>query len=137
MSLCTCTERATCQYHHCGKPAEWSVLTPPGRWIKERPRGFLMFMCAPCAEYYREAARTPLKGIDRPERAGEEWRPSLADHLRHAEIEAAFERRNERPAPAVQDDLRRPGDENRYTPAQQKQILAWRKGLQEMRRANA
>jgi len=79
-------------------------------------------------------ASKPLKGIDRPAGADDEWRPSLADHLRHTEIDAAFERRNERPA-SVQNDLRRPGDEKRFTPAQQKQIMAWRKGLQEMARS--
>jgi hypothetical protein len=135
MSLCTCPERPRCEYHHCGDAADWSVFTPPGRWIKERPYGRLMFMCMPCKDFYVDALSRPLKGIDRPEGADEEWRPSLADHLRHAEIDAAFERRNQRPAP-VKDNLRRTGDEKRFTPAQLQQMMVWRKGLREMRRAN-
>jgi hypothetical protein len=137
MSLCTCPERPPCQYHHCGNAADWSLITPPGRWLKTWPHGRLHFMCTPCRDYYVEVLPKLLKGIDRPEGADDDWRPSIMEHLRHAQIAMAFERRNERPAPPVQDDLRRDGDEKRFTPAQQKQIMAWRKGLREMRRTNA
>lgn len=131
MSLCTCPERPRCEYNHCGNFAEWSLLTPPGRWIKTFLCGRLHFMCTNCADVYREAISKPLKGIDRPEHADEDWRPSIMEHLRHAEIAIAFEKRNERVP--VESGLRRPCDSERFTPAQQKQIEFVRKYWREQR----
>lgn len=133
MSLCTCPERARCQYHYCGKPADWSILTPRWRWVKTWPYGRLHFMCTPCRDYYFEAISKPLKGIDRPEGSDEDWKGSILDHLRHAAIAIAFEERDKHQP--VRDEFYRPGDEKKFTPEQQKQIVTWRKGLREMRRA--
>jgi len=135
MSLCTCPDRPLCDPIRCGKPAECSVWMGRGRWTKTNPHGWFKFMCTPCAEFYSSVVSKPLKGIDRPEGADDEWRPSIMEHLRHAQIAMAFEQRNQRSAPLVQDDLRRPGDEKRFTPAQLEQMMLWRKGLREMRRA--
>ena len=51
-------------------------------------------MCTPCKDSYADALWTPLKGIDRPEGADEEWRGSILDHLRHAQIAISFAERN-------------------------------------------
>lgn len=93
MSLCNCPDhiRPRCMYIlHCGRAAEWSIFTPPSRWIKEFPHGRHHFMCTPCKEYYLDAVSRPLKGIDKPEGSDGDWRPSLMDHLRHGEIALAF-----------------------------------------------
>jgi hypothetical protein len=127
MGLCECPERPQCQYHHCSDPADWSILTPPGRWIKTWPHGRLHFMCTPCRDYYVDALSKPLKGIDRPEGADDDWKGSIMDHLRHAEIATAFEERNKkRPAPPV-GDPRYHDDATRYTPAQLEQIKVFRR----------
>ncbi len=99
MSICTCEWRPRCQYHHCSKFAEWSIITPPGRWLKERPYGFCKFYCTGCKDYYLAALSKPLKGIDRPPGADEEWRPSIMEHIRHARIAISFEERKKKPPP--------------------------------------
>jgi hypothetical protein len=98
MSLCTCECRPRCQYHYCSRFADWSVFTPPIRKIFG-PHGNLKFMCTPCKEYYAEAIAKPLKGIDRPPDAPEDWRPSLDEHLRWARIEMEFEEQKKQPPP--------------------------------------
>lgn len=94
MPLCQCEfVYPKCQYHHCERRAVWSVLTPPIRrfW----PHGTVMFMCEQCKTYYLDAISKPLKGIDKPPGADDDWCPSLMDHLRFAQIDEAFEKRNE------------------------------------------
>lgn len=96
MTVCFCPEGPRCQYHHCTDRADWSVLTPPRRWIKTWPYGRLHFMCTSCKDYYIDACSKPLKGIDRPEGADEDWKPSILEHIRHAAIAIAFEERKHR-----------------------------------------
>lgn len=133
--LCTCPERPRCQYHHCRDPADWSILTPRGRWIKTWPYGRLHFMCTPCRDYYVDAISKPLKGIDRPEGADDDWKGSIMEHLRHAAIAIAFEERNKRPArEPVLGPLHRQGDE-KYTPAQLEQLMLFRKHIRDERRS--
>lgn len=109
-------------------------MTLPGRWIKTWPYGRLQFLCTPCRDYYVSALSKPLKGIDRPEGAGEDWHGSILDHIRHGAIAMAFEERDKK-ARLPADDFIRPGDE-RFTPAQLKNMMAWRKGLRDLRAAS-
>src|ERR1700757_1065383 len=94
MSLCACEWRARCQYHHCTAYAEWSILTPVGRFRKSFPHGRLHFMCTRCRDIYVDALSKPLKGIDKPEGADDEWKPSIMEHVRHARIAMEFEDRD-------------------------------------------
>jgi len=92
-SRCNCLLRPRCEYHHCGAPADWSVFVPPTRPMLG-PYGQIMFMCEPCRAYYTVIFKQPLKGIDRPDGADEDWRPSLVDHLRFAQIDFKHQQRN-------------------------------------------
>lgn len=67
-------------------------------------------MCTPCKGLYLDAISKPLKGIDPPENALEDWRPSLMDHLRHAEIDIAFKDRHERERLAALTTMKRKPD---------------------------
>lgn len=78
------------------------------------------FFCNECLERFKKAWRTPMKGIDRPVDAPDDWRGSILDHIRHAQIAIAFEERNKRPEPQ-KSSLSQPGDW-RYTPAQLQQV---------------
>ncbi len=119
----------------CGNKADWSAMVP-STWklpLKLAPT----FACDECWQRFNEAWKTPLKGIDRPEGADEDWKPSLMEHLRHARIAMAFERRNERGAerpaepPMSADSWARywAWYERDWTPGQRQQAAAWRKGL--------
>jgi hypothetical protein len=81
------------------------------------------------SKIYRDAMTKPMLGIDRPN-ADEDWHGSIMEHIRHAQIAIAFENRNEKNV--ATDDLRRPGDDKSFTPAQQQQIMILRKRLREM-----
>jgi hypothetical protein len=136
MSLCNCAERPRCEFSGgpCERAADWSIFTPPGRWIKQFPNGRLHFMCTPCKVYYLEQLLKPMKGIDRPEGvAPEDWRGSILDHIRHAQIAMVFEDRNDRPPPLG--PLSMPGDE-KYASAQLKQLYVLRRHLRDERRAS-
>ena len=93
MPLCECAERARCQWDWCSEPASFSVMQPP--WGKRNARA--KFMCVDHSEMYWSAMTTPIKGIDRPDYADDEWRGSLQECIRHAEIAMAFEERNRKP----------------------------------------
>jgi hypothetical protein len=96
MSLCTCAHRPKCQYHHCGRFADWSFFTPPSPWRRAFPFGRLHFLCSRCRDEYAAGLSKPLKGIDRPEGADEDdWQPSIMEHVRHAAIAITFEERND------------------------------------------
>jgi hypothetical protein len=88
-----------CEFYNgwCGHRADWSVWVPH-TW-KPPLRLTPKFACNECLEFFRKAWDTPIKGIDRPEGADEDWRPSLMDMMKHARIAIEFERRNERPSP--------------------------------------
>lgn len=83
-------------------------------------------MCEVCYQMTREVALKPMRGIDRPEGAPEDWRPSLDEMMRHARIAISFNERQQRErALNAMGDLRRPGDE-KYTQAQLKQMMVLR-----------
>jgi hypothetical protein len=91
------------------------------------------FFCKPCAEYFKEAWTKPMRGIDRPEHADEDWRPSIAEMMRHASIAIEFEQRQKHTkALDSMGSLRRPGDE-RYSASQLQQMLILRRGLRDQR----
>lgn len=84
-----------CEYHHCEKKANWSVWMP--NWTKGsggKP-GHFKFFCHDCLAYYTHAMTTPMKGIDRPADADEDWKPSILEHIRHARIAMDFNDRND------------------------------------------
>lgn len=94
-------------------------------------------MCTACKDIYLEALSTPLKGIDRPEHADDDWRPSILEHIRHAEIAIAFEERDKAgPPPQSSMDgywewyYRHRG----FTPAQREQSIIWRNAVSAMKR---
>lgn len=141
---CTCPEGPHCEYSNgaCGRPADWSFFTPPGRWTKTWPHGRFTFMCTPCRDHYVAAIKKPLKGIDRPEGvAPEDWKPSIMEHLRLCAIDAKTNEMAERNrlrtshAPPNGENLSQPGDW-RYTPAQLKQLYVLRRHLREERRSS-
>lgn len=86
-------------------------------------------------------SKKPLKGIDRPENAPDDWRGSILEHIRLSTIDAQINEQAERNrlarnAPAQRagdDDLSRPGDSKRYTPAQLKQVYVLRRYHRETR----
>lgn len=86
-------------------------------------------MCEVHFQIYQEAMTKPIRGIDRPEHADEEWRGSITEMVRHARIAIDFEDRdNQAKALAKMGNLRRRGDE-KYTPAQLEQMTVLRKNL--------
>lgn len=108
---CKCPERARCAWVRCPDYADWTVWQP--RW-GERPEG-PKFMCDGHLQVYRDAMTKPIKGIDRPADASEDWRSSLSDMMHHASIARSFENRD--------DNSRAPvGELERHTPAQLKQL---------------
>lgn len=131
MTICTdCPNRPRCEYSFCGDPADTSIMVP----LWEKPLRFVpTFFCKSCAEYFKDAWVKPLRGIDRPEHADEDWRPSIAEMMRHASIAIEFERRH-RHTKALEalGSLRRPGDE-KYTAAQLQQMMVLRVRLLEQR----
>lgn len=70
-----------------------------------------------------------MKGIDRPPDADEDWRGSILDHLRHAEIASAFEERKAR-AQQQSSPLWRHGD-GRYMSGQLQQLYILRRHLRQ------
>lgn len=60
------------------------------------------FYCAKCWAAFIEAWREPMKGIDHPGGADDDWQPSIDEHWRHGRIAVAFVERQEREAAARQ-----------------------------------
>lgn len=120
MSLCDCPERPRCEFSHgaCGAPADWSMREPP--WKLLRPERFI-FMCDWHKTAYVKVMTHGIRGMTRPEGADEDWRGSLVDVIRHAQIAEQFERRDEGGAP------HQDGDSKRYTPAQLQQVYILRR----------
>jgi hypothetical protein len=129
MSLCKCQERPRCEWDWCQEAADWSVWQP--RWGERRER--FRFICEGHFQMYRGAMTKPIRGIDRPENADEEWRGSLLECIRHAQIAMAFENRNTRHVPEDH-PLSRPDDAKRYTSAQLAQVMVLRRQSREQRR---
>lgn len=212
MSLCACQERPQCEAYNgtCGgQSADWTALVPASWKLPLRLRA--KFFCNECWQRFVTAWKTPMHGIDRPEGAGEDWKPSLLAHVmhyskvedqklrqegyiepsydpsiyymrmtveqleeRHAAREAwRMKQREEasaedrkwmdeaearaannpemgnrlmnlrmaygkasQPAPRPKTSMGRNRDD-RYTPAQMQNLLAWRKGLRELRASAA
>lgn len=65
------------------------------RWGEGPTRFVFMFMCEMHLGIYLEALSKPLRGIDRPEGADEDWRPSLSEMMRQAKIAKTFAERNQ------------------------------------------
>lgn len=95
---CSCRLIPSCEYQLCSYPAELSALVPV-TW--ERPlRLGARFYCVPHWESIKAWWLTPIRGIDRPASADEDWRPSLEEMFRHARIAISFENRHKGPPPA-------------------------------------
>jgi hypothetical protein len=92
MALCECKYLfPQCEYHHCRARADLSVMVPLS-W-KPPLRLAPKFFCVSCFDYFKTAWGTPIRGIDRPENAPDDWRPSLLECIRHAQIAINFEDR--------------------------------------------
>lgn len=90
------------------------------------------FFCSECLERFKTAWRTPMKGIDRPPNAPDDWRGSIMEHIRLSAIDAQINEMAERnrlgrAVEPVNSDLSRPGDSMRYTPAQLEQVYILRR----------
>lgn len=85
---------ARCEYHYCGKKANWSTWMPSWTRGSGGKPGYFKFFCHDCLAYYQHAMLTPMKGIDRPADADEDWKGSILDHIRHARIAMTFNERN-------------------------------------------
>src|SRR5262245_25627436 len=96
--MCDCPEAPMCEMWSgaCGRKADGFAWTPITSKVPLRlaPK----FACKPCWEFYCVEWAKPIKGITKPEGADDEWRPSLMDMIRHAEITAKFDERHTRPA---------------------------------------
>lgn len=132
MAHCSCSEGPRCEFSNswCDGRADWSVMVPL-TWklpLKLGPK----FVCNSCWEYFKKAWNAPIKGIDRPENAPGDWRASLTDMMRHAQIAESFENRNKRPPPApgyLDDYWRWYVKHRRFTPAQIDQFMFMRDRL--------
>lgn len=97
---CACPSMPTCEIRWCDRPAEMSVLVLAS-WKLPVHYG-AKFFCLPCWNEVTAGWKTPIRGIDRPEQAPEDWRPSLDEMMRHARIAFDFENRHKKttvPAP--------------------------------------
>lgn len=95
---CGCADRPKCECSGCEPlPAAVTVLVPhakrDGAWFVKTK-----FMCLGHYRNYHGALNTPLRGLDPPPDADEDWRGSIMDIVRHALIAEAFEKR-QRPPP--------------------------------------
>lgn len=68
MSLCQCSVRPRCQCQACTFRADWTVILPPWRGPARAT-----FMC----DWHYQAYKGPIPGIDRPEGADDDWKPTL------------------------------------------------------------
>jgi hypothetical protein len=91
VSLCSCPDMPGCQWDGCWFPADWSVYQPP--WGKSR-RARFRFMCDWHFQTYQDAMTKPIRGIDKPQDADDDWRGSILECYRHAKIALDFEERN-------------------------------------------
>lgn len=125
MTLCTCPERPRCSWRWCEDGADWSVWQRAWGSRSEGPT----FMCKGHFRLYQEAMTKPIRGIDRPEHADDEWRGSITEMMRHARIAIDFAERDQK-AKAIESmgSLRRDGDE-KYTLAQLQQMKVLRNHL--------
>ena len=76
---CVCVDRPMCQLHGCDQPAETSVAMPS--W--DRAGSFVVrFACAICAAWFAEVNARRVSGLDKPDGADDDWRPSILDCVR-------------------------------------------------------
>jgi len=87
MSGCQCSEQPLCQERWCENVACWSVQLP--KWRREIAPRF-KFMCDTHYQIFRSAISSPIRGVDQPEAAPEDWRPSILEMMRHANIAISF-----------------------------------------------
>lgn len=93
---CTCRMMPACEYRWCDQPAELSALVPASWTLPLRFAA--KFFCVACWENFAAAWKAPIRGVDRPEHAPEDWCPSLDEMMRHAKIAFDFENRNKKAA---------------------------------------
>lgn len=112
---------AMCQCRACDAPAAWSVTQEAWRSRPAGPR----LMCDAHKQSYFDA--TPIKGIDRPYYASDEWRPSIVEMISHAAMEIRRqELAGEMPIPATVPLLKR---QLNFTPAQRMQLAFLHRAL--------
>jgi hypothetical protein len=93
------------------------------------------FFCDPCWQFFQKSWRTPIRGLDKPEGADDDWKPSIHEVLRHAQIAIAFEERKERER--LYGEVAALGPVPRrvkgFTPAQLKQYAIMRRAFRDLR----
>lgn len=149
--MCQCINRPRCESIRCctdasaplaavkdartgevRAPAQWSVLLESwGRSPYRRPK----FFCDACLQAMIAARTRRIPGLHPPPGASPDWRPSIIEMVRLADLEIRRQARANA-APPVPDD---PGDvpllrrERTLPPAQLKQLLFLRRVMREMR----
>lgn len=115
-----------CEWIACDAPATWTAFQPT--WPPRSAR--FRFMCDYHFSTYDDimTGRVKIAGIDKPAGAGDEWRPSLTDMVRLADMEInRQDRARAAIAPeAAEYDLPRI---KRMTPAQRVNLATLRSGL--------
>jgi hypothetical protein len=109
----------------CNIAASWSVYQPA--WPPRSER--FIFMCKWHGDEYHYAMTHPIPGIDKPEGASEDWRPSLFDMIKLAAIKMNHEDRMRDCAVTMQlEDTPRI---RAMTPEQRETVLRLRKATKE------
>lgn len=124
MALCDCADGPKCEYQYCGARADYTALVPASWNLPLRLRA--KFYCKSCWEHFSYWWTKPIKGITRPPGDPEDWKGSLLECIRHAQIAMIFNERNNQVAQDCPVELSMPGDE-KFTPAQLSQIHTFRK----------
>lgn len=120
--MCDCPDRPKCQMRYCEDYACWSVHN--GRFWNVWPHGRFLFVC----EYHNDVLNTPMPGIDRPANAGDDWRPSINDHIKLSIIRMNHEKKmNVPPIPDFEPSLAR---QRGYTASQVRNLMALRSHAQ-------
>lgn len=91
--MCACAERPKCQHRGCDNLANRTLFRPWWPVAADRVR----WICFPCLDSYDEHVTRRVPGLDKPEGAGEDWRPSLSGMFHLAFMRERDEQRRKRP----------------------------------------
>lgn len=116
MAWCKCYERPKCERGCCDQWADvsdwqvdWTKMRRPFTMEAARQAARPIFMCWACYDsFVKSSKRKAWPGIDRPDYASDDWRPSILHHISMMLIEEKISRRHEKahPAPDVAQEFR-------------------------------
>ena len=137
--MCDCQGKPKCQWElhrrfsikdgassvFCGKPAAWSMFHP---WGSKKGIGQFMFVCSAHYQRFDAIWNDPATwvGIVKPASAGEDWRPSIDEHIRQSIIRKNHEARRSTVAASPEGFVAHLERERHYTPQQQRAIMVLR-----------